>query len=260
MNHDWRAILLVIWLLILWTAESIVPLKKNSRRHLPINAVLTITTIVINALLVVTISKVVSIGQSNELGVFNVIELPFFIQVIIGVLLLDLAAAYLSHRAMHRFDSLWSFHRIHHLDEMVDVTTGLRQHPFETLLRFVFLLIGVILLGAPLSVVVIYQTLSALNALLEHANIHISGKLNRVLSAVFVTPDLHKVHHSTAPEHVDANFGNIFSFWDRLFGTQVVVKDPSKLSYGLLSEDLNTRPSLINLLVMPFNRKKADSE
>jgi sterol desaturase/sphingolipid hydroxylase (fatty acid hydroxylase superfamily) len=135
---------------------------------------------------------------------------------------------------------------------MVDVTTGLRQHPLETVHRFVFLVLGVVILGAPLSVIVIYQTVSALNALLEHSNIQFNKKLDRVLSLIFVTPNFHKVHHSVSAEHSNANFGNIFSLWDRLFGTHKHIETPANLRYGLDGEN---RSGIGRLLLAPFRRK-----
>jgi sterol desaturase/sphingolipid hydroxylase (fatty acid hydroxylase superfamily) len=255
MNQEWRIILMLIWLLMLWTAESIIPLKANNRKHFLINAVFTLSTVVINALLIVVLAEVIAFCHSKGVGLFNVAQLPFFVQVAVGLLILDLTAAYLSHRIMHRFDLFWRFHRVHHLDEMVDVTTGLRQHPLETFLRFAFLIAGVIVLGTPLSVVVIYQTVSLTNALLEHANISMNSKVDRILSTIFITPNFHKIHHSFDQSDADRNYGNIFSIWDTIFGTRKNVADIKKLSYGL-DYKLQAKQTLTELIFLPFKRIK----
>ena len=252
MNPNWRVILLGIWLLILWIAESAVPLMKNDRKHVLVNFAFTILTIVINTLLLVVLIKVIDFCSEYYVGLFNYYDMPFAVQMLIGVFVLDLFAAYLSHRTMHMRQLFWRYHQVHHLDEMVDVTTGLRQHPFETVHRFVFLLFGVIILGASLSVVVIYQTISAFNALLEHSNIRVNEKLERMLSLIFITPNFHKVHHSIDVKYANSNYGNIFSVWDRMFGTYRPVIAPASLVYGI--EDAKPH-NIISLLFAPFRKR-----
>ena len=98
-------------------------------------------TIIINLLLVFVLIRTIEFCHTNHIGIFRYVKLPYLVQVVLGVLILDLVAAYLSHRVMHKYSIFWKFHQVHHLDEMVDVTTGLRQHPLETLFRFFFLLV-----------------------------------------------------------------------------------------------------------------------
>jgi sterol desaturase/sphingolipid hydroxylase (fatty acid hydroxylase superfamily) len=254
MNESWRIPLLAAWLLILWTAESVIPLKPNNRKHLWTNLSFTTATVIINALLAGALIKVIFICNTLGIGLFNNVSTPFYVQIIIGLFFLDFVAAYLSHRLMHKFNLLWSFHQVHHLDEMIDATTGLRQHPLETIYRFMFLIIGVVTLGAPLMVVVIYQTISATNALLEHSNVKMNPNLNKALSIIFVTPNFHKVHHSLNSSEADHNYGNIFSIWDIVLSTRKSI-DLMAMSYGL-DHPLKSAQSAKNLLLLPFLKIK----
>jgi sterol desaturase/sphingolipid hydroxylase (fatty acid hydroxylase superfamily) len=247
---QWRVLFLAALLLILWVSEGIIPLRRNNRDHVFTNIGFTITVIIINSLLVFLLIRTIDFCYANNIGIFHYLEVPFLIQVVLGVLILDLIAAYLSHRIMHKYSIFWKFHQVHHLDEMVDVTTGLRHHPLETFFRFFFLIAGVAILGVSLSIVVIYQTLSAINALIEHSNIKLNARIERAMRKLIVTPDVHKIHHSSDQKFTDSNYGNIFSIWDRLFRTYQRTGDTEKLTYGL---DANSdKKSFFALLLLPF--------
>ena len=230
---QWRLVFLAALLLILWVSEAIIPLRRNNRDHLLTNIGFTLTVVIINSLLVFLLIRTIDFCYNNHIGIFRFLEIPYLVQVVLGVFILDFIAAYLSHRVMHKYSIFWKFHQVHHLDEMVDVTTGLRHHPLETLFRFFFLIVGVIILGAPLSIVVIYQTLSAINALFEHSNIKLNARIESVMRKLIVTPDVHKIHHSSDQKFTDSNYGNIFSIWDRLFRTYQKTNETEKLTYGL---------------------------
>jgi sterol desaturase/sphingolipid hydroxylase (fatty acid hydroxylase superfamily) len=255
MESNWRIIALGSWLLILWIWENLSPLRTHDRKHLWANILFSLLTIVINAFLVVVLIAIINFNENNSIGVFNIIEAPYWLQLIVGLFVLDLVAAYLSHYVMHQYGLLWSFHKVHHLDEMIDVSSGLRQHPLETIYRFVFLLVGVTVLGVPLSVVVIYQTISALNALFEHSNIRLHRNLDDFLNLIIVTPNAHKVHHSSEQQYTDSNYGNIFSIWDRLFRTYRRIDKVESINYGLnKSAEVNVN-NIVDMLKIPFKIK-----
>src|SRR5207253_1714256 len=121
----------------------------------------------------------------------------------------------------------------HHSEKVVDVTTAFRQHPGETVWRILWQLAAIIIFGLPLWVVVIYLTLSALNAQFEHANIKLNSRIDGLLRLFVVTPDMHKAHHSRRQLETDTNYSNIFSFWDRLCGTYTPRTNFKELRYGL---------------------------
>jgi protein-tyrosine-phosphatase len=168
---------------------------------------------------------------------------------LLGIAALDLAT-YVAHVAMHKSPFAWRFHRVHHSESEVDVTTAFRQHHGETLWRVAWQLPPILLLGLPFGVVVLYLTLSTLNAQLEHANLRVPDRLDRIVRRLFVTPNMHKVHHSRLQPETDSNYANIFSLWDRLFGTYTRDADLGALRYGL--EGFDENQTLRRLLRLPF--------
>lgn len=155
-------------------------------------------------------------------------------------------------RSMHKSWLGWQFHRVHHSENAVDVTTAFRQHPGETVWRVLWQLAAIVLFGLPLSVVIVYLLLSTLNAQLEHSNIKMNGSLERCLRLLIVTPHMHKVHHSRKQKQTDSNYSNIFSIWDRVFRTYTSEVDFQSLRYGLDGFDVKERQTLNGLLKMPF--------
>jgi len=127
---------------------------------------------------------------------------------------------------------MWRLHMVHHSDTHVDATTGTRHHPGDYITREVFALAAIIISGIPLAYYLFYRILTIFFAYFTHANISLPSALDKVLSYVFVTPDMHKFHHHYRAPWSDSNFGNTFSFWDRLFGT-LVYEDRQAIRYGL---------------------------
>jgi sterol desaturase/sphingolipid hydroxylase (fatty acid hydroxylase superfamily) len=137
----------------------------------------------------------------------------------------------------------------------VDTTTANRHHPGESVVRFAFTALAVVLVGAPLWMVFLYQAMSVVLSQFNHANIAIPAALDRALSWVIVSPNMHKVHHHFVLPHTDSNFGNIFSIWDRMFGTFRTI-DQAQLVYGIDTHmDPKEHTSIGALLTMPFRPK-----
>ena len=137
---------------------------------------------------------------------------------VLGVLVLDLYA-FGMHWLQHQVFALWRLHSVHHADVEMDVSTTLRHHPLEVLLSSAGGAIVFALLGIPPWVFPVYALAGITGALIQHANVGKAGRLDRALRTVFVTPGMHQVHHSSEERDFNANFGNLFSFWDRLFGS-----------------------------------------
>jgi sterol desaturase/sphingolipid hydroxylase (fatty acid hydroxylase superfamily) len=157
-------------------------------------------------------------AQAHGWGVFNVVALPTWVELVLVVLLLDLAI-YLQHRVFHYVPVLWRLHRMHHADLDVDVTTGARFHPIEILLSLGIKFVVVVSLGASPVAVLIFEILLNATSMFNHSNVRLPGSLEPVLRALVVTPDMHRVHHSILRRETDSNFGFNFPWWDRLFGT-----------------------------------------
>ena len=157
-------------------------------------------------------------AQNNGWGLLNVLDLPFWLAVLISLLVLDLVI-YLQHVMFHAVPALWRLHRMHHADLDFDTTTGLRFHPVEILLSMGLKLAVVASLGPPAVAVLIFEIVLNASALFNHANIRLPDRVDRVLRLVIVTPDMHRVHHSIIPAETNSNFGFNLPWWDRLMGT-----------------------------------------
>jgi sterol desaturase/sphingolipid hydroxylase (fatty acid hydroxylase superfamily) len=254
LSDQTRLIALVALCGLLWSLESIVPLYRyqNSRvRHALPNVALTVILLLTNLSLSFSSAYLAAFTLRHGVGLFPLFGLSAWTQAVFGVAALDVFA-YFAHVLLHKSWLGWRFHRVHHSENAVDVTTAFRQHPGETVWRMLWQLAAVLVFGIPLWVVVIYLVVSALNAQMEHANIRLNETVDRLLRLLLVTPHMHKAHHSRDQIETDSNYSNIFSFWDRLFGTYTAEIDFRKLRYGLDGFDAKERQTLRALLKMPF--------
>ncbi len=147
---------------------------------------------------------------------------------------------------------LWRVHLVHHIDASVDATTAFRQHPIEGVLRFAFIAATAWTLGAPPAAIALYRLLGALNSVLEHANIRVPRALDRALVWFWVTPDMHKVHHSRERIETDSNYANLFSFFDRVFRTFTPSSRGPFVHYGIKGYDAAEHQSIGAVLWLPF--------
>ena len=251
-----RTLLLISGLSFFWILENNVSLfrfKYNKWKHAIPNLFFTLTTIIINFLLAFLLLNISDIVASNKFGLLNWLPiLPIWINVFLGILFLDLIGAYLPHWLEHKIKPLWMIHLVHHSDHHVDTTTANRHHPLESLIRFTFTLIGVLITGANIGIVMLYQSISLISTQFNHANIKLPKRVDLFLSYFFVSPDMHKTHHHYRLPFTDSNFGNIFSIWDRLFGTYKAFSR-EKLIYGVdVFFDENANGKIETLLKQPF--------
>ena len=227
-------------------------LRYKKWRHAWPNFFFTATSILVNFFLAFLLLQTADWTQAKAFGLLHIVALPFWVYVVLGVLLLDFIGAYLAHLVEHKVKPLWMVHLVHHSDHHVDTTTANRHHPLESLVRFFFTLLAVFILGAPIGVVMLYQSLSVVLSQFNHANINLPTKFDQWLSYVLVTPHMHKVHHHHVLPYTDSNYGNIFAIWDRLLGTYKNL-DAELIVYGVdvfPNEDKNSRVG--SLLEQPF--------
>ena len=251
-----RSAILIGGLTILLLIESGIPLFKMDYKklaHAGINIVFTLITIMVNLIGAMGILLAVRFNEVYGFGLLNIFELPTWLYVIIGLVLLDLIGAWLIHWIQHSVKWMWKFHLIHHTDPHVDATSGLRAHPGENIFRLFFTILAVIVTGASFGLVMMYQTLSVFFAHFTHANIKIPYKIDKYLSYILVTPNFHKVHHHYVQPYTDSNYGNIFSIWDHIFGTVKELDIMKELVYGIDTHmERYEHSSIKNLLMIPF--------
>jgi sterol desaturase/sphingolipid hydroxylase (fatty acid hydroxylase superfamily) len=251
-----RSLIIAGGLVLFWMLEGVVPLfrlRYNKVRHAGLNLFFTLTTIIVNLAFATLIVRASQYGASHKAGLLYLFPVPLWLFTLAGLLLMDLIGAYFIHWMQHKVKWMWKFHLIHHTDTWVDTTTANRHHPGESVFRAIFTLLSVVITGAPLWLVFFYQSLSVLLSQFNHANISLPRWLDRAISWVIVSPDMHKVHHHYTQPLTDTNYGNIFSVWDRLFGTFAYVPDTSTLHYGIdthPSEEEHNRMG--KLLKIPF--------
>ncbi len=252
----YRAALLVGGIVFFWAIEGIIPLfsfRYDKLKHAGLNVFFTLTTAVINLFFAVLILKISDWTVANQAGVLYLVELPLWAFTLVGLLVMDLVGAYFIHWLEHRVKLIWGFHVIHHTDQEVDVTTANRHHPGESVLRALFTCIAVGVTGSPMWLVMLYQTLSVLFSQFNHANINLPNWLDKWVSWVIVSPNMHKIHHHDCLPYTDSNYGNIFAIWDRVFGTYKTMEVQKKLHYGLDTYSTEKEANdLLTLLKIPF--------
>jgi sterol desaturase/sphingolipid hydroxylase (fatty acid hydroxylase superfamily) len=202
--------------------ESVEPLRRFSAspaRRWGSHALL----FAVAALLQTVFVRLIPVGVASYLqhyrfGLLNQGNLPFALQCLLTIVLLDLLQ-YWTHRIFHSYFALWRVHEVHHSDPDYDVSTSARFHPLEVLLPQFIRILAVVVLGSPALAVLIDQAIGMIFNFAEHANAAFPPKVETLVRKVFITPDLHRIHHSQERAEQSSNFGQTFSFWDRAFGT-----------------------------------------
>ena len=256
-----RGLILVGGITVFWLIENAFPLfkfKYNKFNHAGINIFFTLTTVIVNFAMAFILLFTADLATQQNFGILQWLPtMNIWLYTIVGLLLLDLIGAYLVHLIEHKVKFLWRFHLIHHTDTWIDTTSANRHHPGESIIRFIFTVIGVLIVGSPMWMVFLYQSLSVVFSQFNHANIPLPKKIDKLLSYFIISPDMHKVHHHYKLPYTDSNYGNIFSIWDRLFGTFSYL-DREKIIYGV---DTHMKPEennqLVNLLKIPFQKYRA---
>lgn len=245
-----------ICLTISWILEGSFPLVKfnyKKWKHAGVNLIFLATSMGINVLFgLATVGIFLWLGSSN-FGLLNMVNLPVWLELLLAIMLLDFIAQYVAHRMLHTYKWMWKLHMVHHSDTHVDATTGTRHHPGDYVVRELFALAAILISGMPVAFYLFYRILSIFCTYMTHANWHIPKWMDKGMSYVFVSPDMHKFHHHFERPWTDTNFGNIFSLWDRLFGT-FVYDDPQKIKYGLDTLDPSTDENVMFQFKIPFDK------
>lgn len=251
-------LLALFWVWESWAAFK--PVKTKTRyQHAFHNIVLAILNPLLLGLLFGTSIEVVSQWSlDHHWGLLNQSSLGIIWKTIIAVLLLDVWT-FCWHWMNHRIPFFWRFHRMHHSDPYMDVSTATRFHWGELFLSTLFRLLLIPLLGLQAWQFILYGLLVFLSTQFHHANISI-GKVDRILRWIFVTPDMHKIHHSQLPEETNSNYSTVFSIWDRLAGTFRMRHDLENIRFGLSDYEQWHWQTLFGMWKTPFLSKKPKTQ
>lgn len=226
---------------------------SKARRWL-VNIGITVTnTVVLRLFVPVLAAGMAAKAEVNGWGLFNMIELPGWLEIILAVIVLDFLI-YLQHLLVHAVPVLWRLHMVHHIDLDFDVTTGARFHPVEILFSMGIKLAAVVLLGPAVVAVILFEILLNVTAMFNHGNFRLPPELDRLLRLIVVTPDMHRVHHSIRIEETNSNYGFNLPWWDRLFGTYRAQPRGGHDMMNIGIEPYNSSPPLgfFSALMLPF--------
>ncbi len=259
-EHDTAAqVLLYAGLLTtLWVIELIISAGPIGVKwaHTRLNATLILLTLPVQLVMTIFVVATATWVTVHHWGLLQVLpgSSSAWSKYVIAFVLLDFCD-YVYHVTMHKLGWLWKFHLVHHSDQEVDVSTTVREHPGETAARVGFLILWVLLLGVGWEVLLLRQTCETIFNLTSHSKYRLPLRLDRILGWIFITPNLHHVHHHHRRPYTDRNYGDIFSIWDRLFGTYAELQT-NETVFGI-----DTHPgkhiteNLRQIVMIPFRRQ-----
>jgi sterol desaturase/sphingolipid hydroxylase (fatty acid hydroxylase superfamily) len=248
---------------ISWNMENIAGVFFNYKkwRHAFVNAPFIFTNIPPQFILGLIFIKVIQWTTAHHFGILYYLpeKKNALILFLATFILLDLGE-YVYHVIMHKLKRLWMFHLVHHTDNSVDVSTALREHPGENVIRLSFTLIWVFISGAAFWTLLLRQIVQSFSTIFAHVNYRLPEKTDNVIGFVFITPNLHHVHHHYKQPYTDCNYGDVLSIWDRLFGT--FKKMPAEdLIFGIDSYmKKEENENFISLIKLPFKKYMSKEE
>lgn len=257
-----QALLFAGVLFICWNIENIAGLTLGYKKwnHAFVNAKFIFTNLPVQFLLGLAFAKTIQWTDLNHFGLLH--HLPFkghnFFLFIVAFIFLDFGE-YVYHIIMHKIKRLWMFHAVHHTDNILDVSTTIREHPGENFIRLSFTLFFVFISGTFFWMLVLRQIIQIFTTLFAHMNYQLPEKANNIIGLVFITPNLHHVHHHYQQPYTDSNYGDVLSIWDRIFGT-LKKMDAEDMVFGvdtyMRQEDSGSFASLIKI---PFGKYRKNN-
>lgn len=258
-----RIILLGVCFIVFGNFEILFEFKKVNFKlnHILTNSLFILPAAPVQFLIGILIVKELSFETLNQDGFLNLLNLKsdYFLIFILGFVLLDFCE-YVYHVIMHKVKRLWMIHLVHHSDRDLTVSSTLREHPAETTIRLLFLVIWIFLTGVPFWVLLFRQFIQIVSNVFAHSNFRLSERVDKKLSLLFVTPNMHQVHHHYLQPYTDKNYGDVLSIWDRLFGTYTTA-DKNELEFGVDNYlDKNENTNFFSLLKIPFGKYRSSAK
>jgi len=242
--------------------ECLIPRKKQNvskkKRWFTNVSLVVIDAIALRLTIPIAALAVAGIAVEYDWGVLSFVSLPMWLEVILAIVLLDFLI-YAQHVASHKIPLLWRFHKVHHVDRDLDVTSGFRFHPIEIVFSMLFKFLCIIALGAPVIAIFLFEVILNASAMFNHSNIKLPLIIDSQLRKFIVTPDMHRVHHSVIQHETDTNYGFFLSFWDTLFHTYHAQPKlgHDNMLIGLEEHQTNQPSSLFWCLCLPFIKNKS---
>jgi sterol desaturase/sphingolipid hydroxylase (fatty acid hydroxylase superfamily) len=253
---QWQPFLAVFFLLLFWLWETAAPFfarerrVKHAARNLIVSAINGVVIAFVFAGLMITVADY---ADKQRLGLLPWLGLTGAAQFIGAFLLVDIWT-YWWHRFNHVVPFLWRFHRMHHSDPEMDVTTATRFHVGEIILSSIIRLFLIPIVGIPIGVLILFDVVQLPIISFHHANIQLPKALDRIVAWFVVTPFMHKVHHSRIKRETDSNYSSLLSLWDRVFGSFVQREECREIQFGLDGYDEDARQTVKGLFATPLNK------
>jgi sterol desaturase/sphingolipid hydroxylase (fatty acid hydroxylase superfamily) len=245
--------------IVMVSLEYFIPRRQpvlTRQQRWPVNLGLALTNMVLMRFTIGSLAFLTAVHvQQMNWGVLNQVALPYELHGLLSVLLLDLAI-YIQHVISHKWQPLWRLHQVHHTDLEFDATTAVRFHPLEIWISMLYKAAWIVILGADPQAVIVFEVILNGAATFNHSNIHIPTKLDKILRGLLITPDVHRIHHSTLPAETDSNYGFSISLWDRLFGTYIAEPQSpqTEMAIGLAPYRKPEQLKWFSLLLLPFKK------
>jgi sterol desaturase/sphingolipid hydroxylase (fatty acid hydroxylase superfamily) len=250
----------IFLLMIVWEFFNPKRHQQLSRKQRwPVNLGLAALNMLIMRLTIGGLAYLTAVSAAeHNFGLLHWLQMPEWASIAVSLLFLDLAV-YCQHIVMHKWSVLWRLHQVHHTDIEFDATTAVRFHPLEIVISMLYKIICVYLLGAALVAVIAFEMILNGAATFNHSNIEIPAKIDQKLRWLLITPDMHRIHHSTIPLETDSNYGFSISCWDRLFKTYTAEPKLSQTTMliGISSIREATQLGFLHLLLLPFGSKRS---
>ena len=235
--------------------ENLFPIYKRTK-NLYKRWFINISFVFIDTILLRLAFPILAVGfavicMNNNWGLFNIIELNLYLEFFLAFVLLDFGI-WLQHVLFHKINFLWRFHKIHHSDEEVDFSTGVRFHPGEILFSMLYKILLVILIGPAIGILIIFEVILNASSIFNHSNLVIPNYFDIFLRKIIVTPNMHRIHHSVNEKETNSNYGFHFSIWDKIFNTYTKYSDSENITTGLIEYNDISKKGIIYLLINPF--------
>lgn len=253
-----QPVLIIFFLMVMYGIENVWPyLRKpqNKSQHDKRNLILVVINFIINGALSLGVVYVLQLTAQNNWGLLNNLPLSGTAKIIAGIFLIDFGS-YIFHIGQHKIPLLWRWHRVHHSDPNLNSTSSLRFHPFDTIAsQGIWQCIWFPAIGLSMWSYIIYGTIFLPLLIMQHSNFAFPIWFEKYVRYIFSTPGWHKIHHADFQTYTDSHYGDMFTFWDRIFSTWHNVQ-PNEISYGLENLKKDKDQTIKSLLLLPFKPLK----